>query len=69
MTRSFVVPLKVIPEHTVTRCDQCEHFLHGGAPYGDGDACEYNVLYGGEKLKVVSWEIHKYCPILEEQQK
>jgi len=37
--KSFVIPMQVIPEHTVTRCEDCPDFENRGGSWGEYDAC------------------------------
>lgn len=37
--RSFIVPMQVIPEHRVTRCEDCPDFENRGGSWGEYHAC------------------------------
>lgn len=39
MAKSFVIPMRVIPEHTVYRCEDCPDFENRGGSYGEYHAC------------------------------
>jgi hypothetical protein len=40
--RSFVVKMKIIPEHTVYRCEDCEYFVSRGRSFWEYDACYHD---------------------------
>lgn len=61
MERSFVVPLKVIPEHTVYRCEDCEYFVNRGGSYGEYDACYHDNWYDPD-LHRNGHDIPDNCP-------
>ncbi len=65
MERSFVVPLKVIPEHTVYRCEDCEYFQNRGGSYGEYDACYHDNWLGYDNdLHRNGYDIPDNCPRL-----
>lgn len=68
--KSFTVPLKVIPEHIVTRCEDCEDFENRGGSYGEYDAC-LNENYPGydSDLHRHGHDIPENCPRLNNNNK
>ncbi len=66
--RSFTVAMKVIPEHIVTRCEDCEHFTNRGGSYGEYDACLHEGYSGYDSdIHRNGYDIPENCPLLPKE--
>lgn len=64
--RNFVVPMRVIPEHTVYRCEDCEYFVNRGGSYGEYDACYHDDYQGyNSDINRNGFDIPDNCPRIE----
>jgi len=66
--RQFIVPLKIIQEHLVTRCEDCEYFENLGGSYGEYHAC-HNWDRSTTDLHRQGYDIPEDCPMLPENNK
>lgn len=70
MTRSFIIPIQIIPEHTVTGCRDCPDFENRGGSWGEYDACLNEDYPSGDSDIIYDrYGIPSICPRLKEQGK
>lgn len=65
--RQILIPAKFIPEHIVTRCEDCPDFENRGGSYGEYDACNGDHGWYDSDIHRNGVGIPDNCPRLKEK--